>query len=216
MKKLLLTLFAGALFTIGAMAQIQEDTTATDNNLTDMQPAGEADRPGEDVERGREDARDSVQQGTERTSGGIQEGVQPREESNDAIERNADKTQPEFKEGIDNNEGSIRSGSDETERKSEAPENTEDAIEKGTSSLNTAPPPVSEAEAAQMRVATGPEIEVVESREGPMNEVVYKYKGEMFYVDRNNNSIVKVEDGDLNDIGENRIVHKKEKTSKRK
>ena len=55
MKKLLLALFAGALFTIGAMAQIQEDTTATDNNLTDMQPAGEADRPGEDVERGREE-----------------------------------------------------------------------------------------------------------------------------------------------------------------
>jgi hypothetical protein len=33
----------------------------------------------------------------------------------------------------------------------------------------------------------------------------------MFYVDRDKSTIVKVEDGDLNDVGENKIVDKKEK-----
>jgi hypothetical protein len=50
------------------------------------------------------------------------------------------------------------------------------------------------------------QLEVVEGKEGPNNEVVYKYQGEMFYVDRNNQKIVKAKEADLQDSKHEVIV----------
>jgi hypothetical protein len=242
MKKIFLTVCAGAMIHLAAMAQVQEDTTANDNNLTDMQTTPSEQQPGEDVERGRENPQDSVQQGVERTSGGVQQGVRDTtEQTNNAIERNADDTQSQMKEGIENTENAIQGEADKTgEAAKEAADETKNAVKEGAAETGeaikegtqrtkdaindaTAPEktdskdPRMETTTTEMAPApgSGPKVEVVESKEGPMNEVVYKYKGEMFYVDRENSSIVKVEEGDLNDVGENKIVHKKEKIRKR-
>lgn len=237
MKKLLLTICAGAMIHMAAMAQAQEDTTTTNNNLTDMQAAPSDEQPAEDVERGKESVEDSVQQGVERTSGGVEQGVnETTEETNDAIERNADKTETEMKEGAEKTETAIEGEAKKVgDAAEEAADDTKDAVEEGAAKTGAALDKGAEntkdaiddattrdsdtnkplMEAAETEVAplpgSGPEVEVVETKEGPMNEVVYKYKDEMFYVDRANSTIVKVEDGDLNDVGENKIVHKKEK-----
>jgi hypothetical protein len=237
MKKLFLTICAGAMIHMAAMAQVQEDTTSTNNNFTDMQSAPSEEQPGEDVERGQENLRDSVQQGVERTSGGIEQGVnETSEETNDAIERNRDNTETEMTEGIENTENAIQGEAGKvgeaaedaaTESQNAVEEGalrTGDAVEEGTQhteeAINDATTPDNKSKESRMEATatdmppapgSGPEIEVVESKEGPMNEVVYKHQGEMFYVDRTNSTIVKVEESDLNDVGENKIVHKKEK-----
>ena len=50
------------------------------------------------------------------------------------------------------------------------------------------------------------EVEVVESKEGPNSEVVYKFQGEMFYVDRNEKKIVKADESELKDATHKTIV----------
>jgi len=42
-------------------------------------------------------------------------------------------------------------------------------------------------------------VEVVEDKEGPNNEVVYKYQGEMYYVDREQQKLVKADESQLKD-----------------
>jgi hypothetical protein len=43
------------------------------------------------------------------------------------------------------------------------------------------------------------DIEVLESKEGPEHEIVYKYQGETFYIDRKEEKFVKVEESELRD-----------------
>ena len=46
---------------------------------------------------------------------------------------------------------------------------------------------------------TADEVQVVEDKEGPNNEVVYEIDGDMFYVDREKKELVKVKKSDLKD-----------------
>lgn len=50
------------------------------------------------------------------------------------------------------------------------------------------------------------DVEVVENKEGPNSEVVYKFQGEMFYVDRDEKKIVKAEESELKDATHETIV----------
>jgi hypothetical protein len=55
--------------------------------------------------------------------------------------------------------------------------------------------------------ATGPDIEVVEGKEGPENQVVYKYQGSLWYVDRDEKKMVKANESDLKDVKHKMTVH---------
>ena len=59
---------------------------------------------------------------------------------------------------------------------------------------------------AHSSVNTAPELEVVEGKEGPNNEVVYQYQGDFFYVDRENKKLVKAEESELEDANNEIIV----------
>lgn len=50
------------------------------------------------------------------------------------------------------------------------------------------------------------EVEIVENKEGPNSEVVYKFQGEMFYVDRDEKKIVKADESELKDATHETIV----------
>lgn len=55
--------------------------------------------------------------------------------------------------------------------------------------------------------ATVPDIEVVEGKEGPENQVVYKYQGSLWYVDRKEKIMVKANESDLKDVTHKITVH---------
>lgn len=55
--------------------------------------------------------------------------------------------------------------------------------------------------------ATPSELEVVEGKEGPNNEVVYKFNGEMWYVDRASKEMVKADESKLKDSKHKVMVH---------
>ncbi|MBT1699860.1 hypothetical protein KK083_23435 [Fulvivirgaceae bacterium PWU4] len=50
------------------------------------------------------------------------------------------------------------------------------------------------------------DVEVVENKEGPNSEVVYKFQGELFYVDRDEKKLVKAEESELKDATHETIV----------
>jgi hypothetical protein len=56
------------------------------------------------------------------------------------------------------------------------------------------------------------EVEVVESKEGPNSEVVYKFQGELFYVDRDEKKLVKADESELKEATHKTIV--KDNTAK--
>lgn len=51
------------------------------------------------------------------------------------------------------------------------------------------------------------DIEVVEDKEGPNHEVVYKYHGELYYVDRDRQELVKADESQLRD-SEHKVIVK--------
>ena len=51
------------------------------------------------------------------------------------------------------------------------------------------------------------DIEVLEDKEGPDNQVIYKYQGEFYYVDREQKQLVKIEESQLKDAEDKAIEH---------
>lgn len=51
-----------------------------------------------------------------------------------------------------------------------------------------------------------PDVDVVEDKEGPDHQVVYKYQGEMYYVDRDKKELVKAEESELQDATQKVMV----------
>lgn len=61
-------------------------------------------------------------------------------------------------------------------------------------------------EDGQSDMKDAPELKVVEGKEGPNNEVVYEYDGELFYVDREKKEVVKAKKSDLEDANHDVVV----------
>ena len=51
------------------------------------------------------------------------------------------------------------------------------------------------------------EVEVLEDKEGPDNQVIYKYQGAFYYVDREQQQLVKIEESQLKDAEHKAIEH---------
>jgi hypothetical protein len=50
------------------------------------------------------------------------------------------------------------------------------------------------------------EIEVMEDKEGPNNQVIYKYQGGLYYVDREQKALVKIEESQLKDAEHQAVI----------
>ena len=51
------------------------------------------------------------------------------------------------------------------------------------------------------------DIEVLEDKEGPDNQVIYKYQGGLYYVDREQQQLIKIEESQLKDAEHKAIEH---------
>src|SRR5688500_8750572 len=198
MKKLILTGCAAILFGIGAIAQVQDDTSSINNNLRegvqetqeDVQQEGNelqrrTEQTGEEVKEDAQDAGNEIREGAERTGDEIQQGA---EEAGDEIEQGAERTGEQIEQGADSAK----------ERMDGSPSSQNNADpnatgEENTMGANSAQPPQSE-------------IEVLEDKEGPNNTVVYKYQGELYYVDREQKKLVEIDESQLKDAEHKAIV----------
>ena len=51
------------------------------------------------------------------------------------------------------------------------------------------------------------DIEVLEDKEGPDHQVIYKYQGELYYVDREQQQLIKIEESQIKDAEHKAIEH---------
>ena len=247
MKKIFLTGCAAALFSIATIAQ-DKDTTqnqsnefrnteqqqqqtnpapeAIDSTATDFQQgvnetereaeqAGEnirqesqnlkndAEKTGEKIEQGAEETSDDLKNGLNRAGDKIEQGA---EKTGDKIQQGANKTGNKVQQGVERAGNEIQQGNPD-EKKGQMKDNAGNKMnEKATANTG------------------GSELEVVEAKEGPQNEVVYKYQGELFYIDRVEKKLVKADESALKDAKHQVIIKEnmnstesaKENTKRRK
>jgi hypothetical protein len=188
MKKLILTGCAAALFCIGSIAQVQD---SVNNNLRqgaqetqeEMKEAGNelrqgAEQTGEQIEQGAED----VKQDAEQTGNEIKQDAQ---EAGNEVRQEAESTGNEIQQGAE------RTG-EQMEQEAEQAKDQMDPSSQANPSPN----------ATDMGASAQPpmhEIEVLEDKEGPDNQVIYKYQGGLYYVDREQKQLVKIEESQLKD-----------------
>ena len=204
MKKFILGC-AAALFSIGTMAQVQ-DTASINNNLRQgaQETEQNVDSASNELQDGAQRTGDEIQQGAERTGDEIQQGA---ERTGEQIEQGAERTGNEIQQGAERTGDQIQQGA----------ERTGDQIEKSTDKPEQ-PAPSAQGQSQDGNVtgtdnsmgstsaAPQAEIEVLADKEGPNNQVVYKYQGGLYYVDKERKELVKIEESQLKDAEHKAII----------
>lgn len=195
MKKILLTGFAVAFFCAGTIAQVQ-DTAST--NL----------RRGPEVQDQTQDQNNTsneLQRRTDETSNEIKQDAgeikEDAQQTGNEIKQDAEKTGDQLKQEADKTQEKMEESTDRArDRASEA--KPEASIE------NNARPTATD---NSMGSTTAPqsEVEVIGDKEGPNNQVVYKYQDGFYYVDRDKKEFVKIEESQLQDAEHKAIVSDK-------
>jgi hypothetical protein len=226
MKEIILTGCAAVLFSIGAMAQAQ-DTTSINNNLRQgaqeveesTEEAGNeiqqrSEQTGNEIKEESQEAGNELRQGAERTGNEIEQGE---ENAGDKVEQGAE----EVEEGAEKAGDEIEQGAERTgEQMEQGAERAKDKMDDdGTPSSNSTVEPSSDATDNSPSMgantsSTPAEIEVMEDKEGPNNQVVYKYQGGLYYVDRDQKQLVKIEESQLKDAEHKAIVSNDDESKK--
>jgi hypothetical protein len=200
MKKLFVTVLTSAILSGGLFAQVAQDTTNMEGDSIMIRD--QAQQPGDQtedaMERTSDDMRndadalqDSTKEAGEGAGNSIQEGA---EKTGDAIEEGAEKTGDAIQEGAEKTGDAIEEGADKAGDAMQEGADKDAGEGAGTS-------------ASAEQASFGPMVEVIADKEGPNHEVVYKVNGEMFYVDREQQQIVKAEESNLRDAKDPAIIH---------
>jgi hypothetical protein len=195
MKKLLLTGIAAAMFSIAAIGQergseerneFRQETEQAEENIQEESNEFRRDveETGEDIEEGAERTADDIEEGAERVGDDIEQGAED-------VEQGAERTGEQIEESAEETGEEMDQATEQTldEMNEDFESTVEDDDQQGNAAFNAAP-----------------ELEVVEGKEGPNNEVVYQYQNEYFYVDRENKKLVKAEASELQDAEHDVIV----------
>lgn len=216
MKKLILTGCAAALFAIGAIAQVQD---TVNNNLRqgaqetqeEAQDAGNelrdrTQQTGEEIKDDAQDAGNELRQGAEETGNDIQQGA---EQTGDQIKDGAQDVKDdakdagnELRQGAEETGNEIEQGAERTgDQIEQGAENAKDELNQDSPSSENSQDPNATGTGNSMGATAQPqhEIEVLEDKEGPNNQVIYKYQGELYYVDRDQKQLVQIEESQLKD-----------------
>jgi Ni/Co efflux regulator RcnB len=184
MKKILLIGCAIAFFCAGAIAQVQ-DTSSTD--LRQEQPQVQEENQNQDnsneLQRRTDEAGNEIKQETD-------EVKQDAEEAGNELKQDAEETKEKMEEDTD------RARDLESESKPEA------SIENNAQPTDNA-----------MNAPPQETVEVLEDKEGPDNQVVYKYQDGLYYVDKEKKELVKIEESQLKDAEHKAIVKEGSATS---
>ncbi|MEO5602112.1 MAG: hypothetical protein ABIR06_14430 [Cyclobacteriaceae bacterium] len=204
MKKIFLTGCAAALFCVAAMAQDRDTTQNQSNEFRNTEQQQQQTNPAQEaVDSTADSTATDFQQGVNETEREAEQAGENIRQESQNLRNDAEKTGEKIEQGAeeasdDLNKGLNRAGDKQTkERMEQSPDG-----KKGQMKDN--------AENKMNEQATantgGSELEVVEAKEGPQNEVVYKYQGELFYIDRVEKKLVKAEESVLKDAKHQVII----------
>jgi hypothetical protein len=236
MKKLWLTACAAACFGMACMAQEQQDSTRNQSNQyrNNANQSDSTDRvQGSKSTRihMQTDNSDSVQNARPQTSGEhlgneINEIDSTASDSlNNSIDRsNQMQNRSNFRQSVDSAGAEIKDDvnrarqriENEGERagnrlKSDAENMRDDSTNRNQSGNRSysdqSQNNPTDSTSMDGQALTSSPIEVVPDKEGPNNEVVYKFRDEMYYVDRDKKEMVKVKDSDLKESKAELMIH---------
>jgi len=198
MKKLILTGCAAALFCIGSIAQVQD---TVNNNLR---------QGAQETEQETKDAGNELRQGAERTGEQIEQTAdsarQDVERTGEQIEQTADSARQGAErtgEQIEQTADSAKQGAERTG------EQMQQGVDRAKDQMDSSSQSSPSSNATDMGASAQPpmhEIEVLEDKEGPNNQVVYKYQDGLYYVDREEKKLVKIEESQLKDAEHKAVV----------
>jgi hypothetical protein len=156
---------------------------------------------GENIEEGAERTGNQIEEGAEETSEDVEKAA---EQTGEDIEQAADETGEDIRQGVERTGDEIEEETDEATievQDQNGEQRTEQTLNNMNQEFRSTVDPNGQDTPMEM-----PEIEVVESKEGPDNQVVYKYQGEFYYVDREKQELVKAEESELEDADHRVIV----------
>lgn len=195
------------------------------NNAREMRDSVEqdAERMGDDIESDAEATRDSVEQDAEQLGNylrqGAQETKQNAQQGADSLKEDAEQAGQSMQQGVRDAGNNIRQGNDQSldtrqaeednTRTSAQDQENRDSVSSdmsSTSTMNNNSGNMS-GSSNNASVGTPAEVDVVEGKEGPNNEVVYSFNGELWYVDRESKQMVKADESKLKDSKHKVMVH---------
>lgn len=208
MKKILLTTCAAALLGLAAYAQEEQDTTQSnqyrpipqEEDTTDyMQEPIDPRQDTADIDQRNQFRNESLEQtenNLDSTFNDLNEELEEEEQNirdeSDQAEQNIEEGGQDIEQGAENVEQNAREAGQDMER------SAEDSLQQDGGQPQSDMNQNESGKGAQAGITTE-EIQVVEGKEGPNNEVVYEIDGDMFYVDREKKELVKVKKSDLKD-----------------
>jgi hypothetical protein len=235
MKKILLTGIAAVFFAIGSMAQTQQQKNkSTESNQyrkgnesrtkqrvdsvgntidSNAEKTGrdikqDVKRTGNEIDRSAEQAGQNMKEGAQRTEDSVQQGAQ---RTGQSIQSGAERTGNTVREGVNNTGDAIQNGAQRTQDQMNQSTPQEEKNQSQNSSMRNSSRGNNDsmngnAAATDANTTTQNPVEVVDSKEGPNNEVVYKYQGELYYIDRKEQKLVKAEESQLKDAKNKAVV----------
>jgi hypothetical protein len=163
---------------------------AQGNKMENAEEASRSFRQNTDMNRNADQRQDSLQQDVEDETRKAQQNIRNEQDSAASdLNRQPERSGNEIEKKSNNFQ-------DEANRKErEVNQRTDSDSASGNTTVSSA------------QSTAGPNIEVVEDKEGPENQVVYKYQGELWYVDRKEGKMVKAKEADLIDVKHELKIH---------
>ena len=218
MKKIFLTGCAALLFTVAGMAQQQQQkssntqyrkdkvqrTADSTYNYADstldrgidragQRIQGEADETGQQLRQGAERVGQEVDKATDKAGQEVKEGSQN-------LREGAQKIGDETREGVQRADEQLNSAGDQGENKP-------DSAQTGSTSSVNKNDNQATVDTTEAGVSAYHDVEVMDSKEGPNGEVVYKFNDGYYYVDRDKqNKLVKINESELKDARHKVVV----------
>lgn len=201
MKKLLMTI--GAAFTMSIAVWAQDTTQQSNQYRTEpmMDQAEERlDTAANEINNEFREQGQNIREGVDTTTTNFQEHT---EQAGDTLMQELEQA---------GNEVQDNSGLNQDMQQN--PENTDNSMNQNADQSSAQPS--SENESADQndinqddgnQQTAAADIEVVEDKEGPNHEVVYKYQGELYMVDREEQKLKKVESSELRDTEHEVMIH---------
>jgi hypothetical protein len=214
MKKGIFTTLIVALLTVAAFAQNRQSTD--NNNYRKTQPKRttaeqKLDSTGNVIDSSAQKATEDIREDAGQTRDQLQGDVnKPGNDVRDSMNNNRPQDSTTLQ-----GQGELQKTTDDQL----PPESKEDQKRPQDGTINQSGTQTdlnNQADASQQPTQNYQSIEVDDTKEGPDNQVVYKYQGGLYYVDRKANKMVKANPSDLRDSKSKVIIHEGAVTTKSK
>jgi len=173
----------------------------------------EMEETGQEIEQGVEKTGNEIQSGARQTADSVEsDAAKAADETGQAIESGAEKAGDAIQSGADQAKDAVEGTDDDVKMEKNVQsqdtnvDNANQAVDSGSGSTGTDATATGTA-STEEAMSFGPDVEIVEDKEGPQNQVVYKINDELFYVDRDQQQLVKVSESDLRDAKDHAVIH---------